>query len=410
MIVRAARPEEYEEVTDLVHKAFQAEIERTMIRVTTSKDTNFKKGDLRVGEIDGKIVSMMMLIRKQLRIGAASVNGTIVAPVATHPDYERKGYCSAVRRDAILYMRTQNSDITILWGIPWLYQRYGYSPAMMKTELAIRPNEYHTSEKHSCRFAPFTEAHLESVTHIYQNNTALRHLSERRSPVMWEWKPGGPKVKFEVVLNKRDKTIGYLVLGTDWDGRPVAHEIGVMNDEACKVILNRLIETCRKKDLKAFYCVIHPEHPFARYAFWQNGEIRINRGWTASGRYFTGMAMILDLSSLLGKMKKEFEHRLCHSEFNRQKCTLTISTDEESVTLHLNHGQVAISTDYASENYQLKTPLEHLNPLITGYKGIMELLKNPQVKINGGKLAVRLIEVLFPVNSPFGSWLPLFWE
>ena len=120
--------------------------------------------------------------------------------------------------------------------------------------------------------------------------------------------------------------------------------------------------------------------------------------------------MILDLSSLLGKMKEEFEHRLCHSEFNRQKCTLTISTDEESVTLHLNHGQVAISTDYASENYQLKTPLEHLNPLITGYKGIMELLKNPQVKINGGKLAVRLIEVLFPVNSPFGSWLPLFWE
>jgi len=404
MIVKAADPEEYAEIYDMIEKAFkQSELERMIIRVTTGEDSNFQKGDLRVVKVDGKIVGMMMLIRRPLRVGTAIVNGAMVAPVATHPDYQRRGYCSAVMRNAIQYMKTQGFDLTILWGIPWLYPHYGYSPAMMKTELVIKPKRSSSAERGPHDLRSFTESDLEQITRIYHSNTATRTCAEIRSPKMWEWKPGGSQAKLEVLTDKKGVVIGYRALGTDW-GRPCAHEVGVLKDEACEVIFNSLLETAKEKGLEEFYCIIHPDHPFARFAFWHDGEIRIRSGGGA------GMARVLNLVSLLTKMEKEFERRLYYSELHDLECTLKISSDEEFAVLEINHGQVSVSTDSAKGDYRLDIPLTCLNPLMTGYKDIMELIKNLHVKVGGGKRTTRLIEVLFPTGFPYGGYLPLVWE
>jgi len=405
LIVRAAEPDEYPEIYAMVDKAFKpSTIEHTIIDITTRKDHNFQRGDLRVVEADGKIVSMMMLIRRPLRIGTAIVNGALVAPVATHPDFQRKGYCSAVMRDAVRYMETQRFDITILWGIPWLYPRYGYSPAMVKTEIAIRPTQNSAPEKNPCKCRTFTETDLEPMTQIYHNNTATRTGAEIRTPEMWEWTPGGHDAKLKVFTDEKDGVIGYCALGTDWTSRPCAHEIGVSNDTACEAVFNSLVETCREKELTEFPCVMHPDHPFARFAFWRGGEIRIRSGGGA------GMARVIDLVSLVTKMEKAFERRLHHSEFHNLEYALKISCEEKLIVLHVNGGQVSVSTDRVKGDDHLDIPLVSLNPLITGYKGIKELVKNPQIRVKGGKQVVRLIEVLFPPGFPFGGLPPLVWE
>jgi predicted N-acetyltransferase YhbS len=400
MIVRAAEPEEYPEVIDMVYRAFkQSELERTIINVTTRQDPNFQKGDLRIAKTDGKIVSIMMLIRRQLRIGRAVVNGAIVAPVATHPDYERRGYCSAAMRNAVQYMKAQGLDMTILWGIPWLYPHYGYSPSMLRTRLSIDP-EAKPVEKVSGEFQPLAESDLGKITHIYHNNTATRTCAEIRSPTMWEWKPRSPGASIESLTDKKGEVIGYRALGTDW-GRPCAHEVGILKDEACAPVFNSLLEATKKKE---FYCIIHPDHLFARFAFWHDGEIRISRGGGA------GMARVLNLGSLLTKMCSEFERRLCHSEFHELECALKISSDEESAVLEIYHGQVSACTDLIKEDYELTVSLACLNPLVTGFKGIKELVEDHGVEVKGGRRVLRLIEVLFPTGFPSGAQLPLFWE
>jgi len=404
MIVRAAESEEYPEILDMVYRAFkQSELESIIIEVTTGEDPNFKKGDLRVVEADARIVSMMMIVRRQLRIGKAIVNGAIVAPVATHPDCERKGYCSAVMNNAIQYMKAQGFDITILWGIPWLYPHYGYSPSMLKTHLFINPERTRPLEKVSADFHPLEETDLDKITQIYHSNTATRTCAEIRSPKMWEWKTRSPGASIEVLTGKKGEVIGYNAFGTDWE-RPCAHEVGILNDEACAPVLNSLLETARRKQLKDFYCIIHPDHPFARFAFWHDGEMRINRGGGA------GMARVLNLVSLLAKMDEEFERRLCHSKFHDIECTLKISSDEESAFLEINHGQVSASTDIVKGDYELTVSLACLNPLVTGFKGIEELVKDHGVGVKGGRRALRLVEVLFPTGFPSGAQLPLFWE
>jgi predicted acetyltransferase len=298
MIVRAAGPEEYSEIHNMVDEAFKhSELESIIVQRTISDDPNFQKGDLRVLKVHGKIVSMMMLMRRPLRIGTATVNGAIVAPVATHPDYQGKGYCSAVMRDSIQYMKTQGFDITILWGNPWLYPHYGYSPAMAKTEAVIKVKQEALPQKRPYKFRPLSETVLEQITKIYHDNTATRTCAEIRSPTTWDWRPGGVKANLQVLTNQRGKVIGYIALGADW-GHACAHEIGVLNDEASEAIFNYLLEIAKNKGLKEFPCIIHPDHPFARFAFWHDGEIRIRSGGQA------GMARLLNLAAFLTHMMR----------------------------------------------------------------------------------------------------------
>jgi len=404
MIVGAADPEDYLEIYDIVDRAFKhSELESRIITVTTREDPNFQKGDLRVVKIDRKIVSMMMIIRRPLRIGTAIVKGGIVSPVATHPDFQGKGHCSAVMRDAVQYMKSQGFDIAILWGHPWLYPHYGYSPAMLKTELIMKPSQSSSVEKSHYHLRPFAEGDSEKITQIYHSNTATRTCAEVRSPKAWEWKPRDSEVELEVLVDRKGEVIGYHALGTDW-GRPCAHEIGASNDRACEAIFGNLLEAAKEKELKEFHCIIHPNHPFARFAFWRDGEIRINRAGGA------GMARVLNLVSLLTKMEKEFERRLCHSELHDLECTLKISTDEGSAVLNITHGQVNVCPDEMKCEVQLDIPLSSLNPLVTGFKGIKELIEDPDLEISNGKRAVRIVEVLFPFAYPFGGHIPLVWE
>ena len=404
MTVQAAHLEEYVEICAVVEKAFKrSELESKIIKVTTAEDPRFRKGDLRVVKVSGKIVSIMMLIRRPLKIGTAIVEGAIVAPVATHPDYQGKGYCSALMRDAIQYMKAQGLDLTILWGTPWLYPHYGYSPAMLRTELVINPEQRTSMKKDLYHFRPFREGDLEEMTRIYHTNSPVRTCAEVRLPSMSEWRSAGPELKLEVLVDRKGIVIGYRALGTD-RGRPCAHEIGVSNDEVCRIVLGSLIEIANQEDLKEFCCIIHPDHPFSRFAFRCGSEIRINRAGGA------GMALVLNLVSLLARMKKEFERRLGYSELHDSECSLKISSEQEFAVLEIYRGRVDVTTDSVKANYQLNVPLVHLNPLITGYNDIRELVKNPHVTVKGGKRGTRLIEVLFPRGFPFGGCPPLVWE
>ncbi len=404
MIVEAADPEEYGAICDVVDQANnQATLESTIIKATTREDPRFQKGDLRIVRVEGTIVSMAMLIRRPLRIGTALVKGALIAPVATHPNHQRRGYCSAVMQNMIQYMQAQGFELSLLWGIPWLYPHYGYSPAMVKTELVIKPHQRRVVEQTAYTVRPFTEADVPQMTRIYHENTATRTCAEVRAPAMGTWKPRSSKVQLEVLTGTGGDVRGYVAFGTDW-GRPCAHEIGVRDEEACKGIWNHLLDTAQTRKLNELVCIIHPSHPFTRFAFHQQSEIRIQSGGGA------GMARVINLGPLCTAMENEWTRRLAASELHAAEGTLKIVSSGQSTVLTIAHGQVTVSEAEAHCDYQLDLPLAYLNPLITGYRQIGELARNPQVTVKGGKRATRLIDVLFPARLPFGGHLPLVWE
>ncbi len=416
---RAAEEAEYEEILTMTQEAFRkaaggrstGELERNIVEATVTADSNFRKGDLRIVEAEGKIVSMMLIIRRQARIGRAIVNNAIVSPVATRAGHEKKGYCSAVMRDAISYMKQQEFDITTLWGHPWLYTHYGYSPAMVGSSVTIKPERCHpTDVKDTFTMQPYEETQAKEVTDIYHRNTINQILAEIRNPEPFEWKVYSPNVEFQTVIDKKGRVIGYYSIShTAPSGRNVL-EIGVANTEACKIVFNKLLDYAKEKKLAELICPMTPQHPFAQFAYWQNAELRITM---ASG---AGFARTLNMTTLLSKMKEELESRLNHSEFYNKTISLAVKTGKETINILINDGEIIVLTDEEKADYTVEAPLSSLNPLATGYKSIHELIERKEATINSIRAntknlkGIRLVDVLFPKSTPYGSNLPLVWE
>ena len=415
---RSAEEAEYEEILTMTQEAFRkaaggrstGEFERNIVEATVTGDPNFCKGDLRIVEAEGKIVSMMLIIRRQVRIGRAIVNSAIVSPVATRVGHEKKGYCSLVMRDAIGYMKKQGFDLTTLWGHPWLYAHYGYSPAMVSPSVAIKPERCHPTEvKDTFTIQPYEESQAKAVTDIYHNNTVNQVLAKIRNPEPFEWKVHSPNVEFQMVIDKKDRVIGYYSISHTAPSGRNPLEIGVANTEACKIIFNKLLDYAKKKKLAELICPMTTQHPFAEFAYWQNAELRTR----ASG---AGFARILNMTTLFDKMKKELENRLNHSEFYNKTLSLVVKKGKETINLLINDGEIIVSTEEEKADYTLEAPLPSLNPLVTGYKSVHELVEKKEATINSNRAmtkkpnGIRLMDVLFPKCMPYGGNLPLVWE
>ncbi len=411
---RAAEETEYDEILAMTQEAFRkssnedstGELERDIVEATLKNDPNFHKGDLRIAEAKGQIVSMMLIIRRQARIGKAIINNAIVSPVATRSGYEKKGYCNTVMQDAIGYMKKEEFDITTLWGHPWLYPHYGYSPAMVAPAVAIKPERCKPVEvKRKFTIKPFDTTQTEEVTGIYHNNTMNQVLATLRYPQSFEWKIRSPHVVFQTLIDKRGRVKGYYSISEKPPEKKVL-EVGVANDEACKAIFNTLLDYAREKNLIELICPMSPKHPFARFAYWQNAEIRTTMGSGA------GMAQILNIETFLNKMKKELQSRLDSSEFHSKTVSLAIRTESGSLILSISNGKIAISDCTEKADYSMEASLSSLTPLATGYVKAYELLDRNEIRLSKKDTCtlLRLVDVLFPENTPYDCHLPLVWE
>jgi len=415
---RSAEEVDYEEVFTMTQEAFRkassgrstGEFERNIVEATVTADPNFHKGDLRIVEAEGKIASMMLLIRRQVRIGTAIVNNAIVSPVATRVGHEKKGYCSAVMRDAIGYMKYQGFDLTTLWGHPWLYTHYGYSPAMVSPSVAIKPERCRPTEvKDKFTIQPYEKTQAKAVTDIYHKNTINQVLAVIRNPEPFEWKVHSPNVEFQTIIDKKGRVIGYYSTSQTAPSDRNLLEIGVANTEACKIIFNKLLNYTKEMKLAELICPMSPQHPFAQFAYWQNAELRTR----ASD---AGFARILNMKTLFGKLKSEFESRLNHSEFYDKTLSFAIRTGKETINLLINDGEITISTEEEKADCTIEAPLSSLNPLVTGYKSIYELVEKREAMVSGDRAitkkpnSIRLADVLFPKSTPYDSNLPLVWE
>jgi predicted N-acetyltransferase YhbS len=411
---RTAEESDYEETLEMTQEAFRkesggqstGELERNIVEATVTGDPNFRTGDLRIVEARGKVVSMMLIVRREARIGKAIVSNAIVAPVATRAGCEKKGYCSAVMRDAVEYMKQQGFDITTLWGHPWLYTHYGYSPAMVGPGVAIRPERCEQVEvKEGFAAQPYEETQARAITDIYHSNTINQVLATIRRPEPYEWKVHSPSVEFWTLIDRRGRVRGYYSISqTASPGRNML-EIGVADIESCGVIFNELLDYAKERNISEMTCLMGPTHPFARFAYWRNAELRRTM---ASG---AGMALILNLAGLFDKLKGELQDRLNHSEFYDKTLSLVIQTEKEAVNLTIDKGKIAFSTDEERGDYSLEAPLASLNQLLIGYKNVRRLLEENAVKIRSNKIdTIDLVDALFPENTPYDYHLPLVWE
>ena len=96
------------------------------IEIKTVDEKNSHKRELYIKGLE-KPVSWLYVFDLAMRIGSTSVRMGGIGGVHTESKHRMKGYMRILVEDTIKYMKKEKYDISILFGIPGFYTKFGYN-------------------------------------------------------------------------------------------------------------------------------------------------------------------------------------------------------------------------------------------------------------------------------------------
>ena len=189
MEVRGAQPHEVEQAIALLDTVWAWQNNEAMLR----RDPGYENHQTRVGVLDGRVVSMAQVARREMWVAGRIVEVGFVGNVATDSEHRGKGYATAVLRDTVAYLQEEGYDLSMLHAAaPALYERLGWHAV---------PERVVSFELRSPATAPPTsgyvvrqgnwETDLESVAQVYdrynkgRTGAIVRSLEHWRAARLW---------------------------------------------------------------------------------------------------------------------------------------------------------------------------------------------------------------------------------
>lgn len=99
----------------------------SIIRNSLVNDPYFHPERVRVGVLDGNVISHVVILHRLVFVGGQAISVAGVTAVATHPAYQREGYGTRVMQDAVRLIRRQGYDLAMLTTrVPRFFARLGF--------------------------------------------------------------------------------------------------------------------------------------------------------------------------------------------------------------------------------------------------------------------------------------------
>src|SRR6266536_3592169 len=143
------------------------------MEIRTRKETNYSTREML---IDGQVVCWLTLIDYAMRIGSARVRMAGIAGVETKSEHRMKGYMRVLFQDTLEYMRNEGFDVSMLFGIPSFYPKFGYATcmALYKVMVKTRNAELAKGLARPVQARPIAPADLPAVAELYNRANASR--------------------------------------------------------------------------------------------------------------------------------------------------------------------------------------------------------------------------------------------
>lgn len=212
---RPARRTDLETLVDLSLRAYRvssAEARREFF----SDHPRFGLRDVRVGELDGEVVSALVLYPLHAWVRGTRVPVTGIGSVAVSPEHRRRGVGEALVRAALREMRQRGDVLSMLYAFRGdFYRRFGWglveTPHLMSAPPDLLPA---SDEARRVRRLRIPDRPL--VQELYDRWAAARgHFALARRPEWWERRLWGYDGEWVVYERQRGRIEGYLHLEVD---------------------------------------------------------------------------------------------------------------------------------------------------------------------------------------------------
>ena len=181
---RVARRTDVEHLAELATIAYRvSSLEKR--REFYTDHPRFALRDVRVGELDGRIVASLVLYPFQTWVRGRAVPVTGVGSVAVSPEHRRRGIAESLMRAALQEMRQQGGALSILYA--WrgsYYRRFGYGVIEVVHQLAMSPDNLPSADEGQA-VRRLTTLDRPLVEALYERVASQGHFALARNREWW---------------------------------------------------------------------------------------------------------------------------------------------------------------------------------------------------------------------------------
>ena len=364
-----------------------------------TKSPFYKPEHSRIARDNGKIVGHVSIIEKYLSIDGAPVKTAGIGDVFTHPDARGKHVSSHLMNDAVEYMKNNDFPLSMLYGIPRFYHKFGYIEAMGSHKIFI-PFKNAALIKSEREFRPCRNEDIPALNRIYlesnRNKTGFVHRVEKS----W-YNIAKPKELF-VFTDNENKPEAYVIYKKVWGGGGYVSEVVAPSEELREAVL----AFCIEKAKESFQCELEfrlaPDMPFSSYLLDFGG--RVESMYYAEGEG-NAMLRIIDLPLLLKTIEPILQKRFRQMIDTDKECALNIVTEKAGeASIIYKSGDVAVSAGKISGAHTFTTKQNLLVRSVIGYWGPERLISRTRKEgIDVDDQAAEIISNLFPPLNPVTS-------
>jgi len=353
--------------------------------------------------VNGHSVSRLVVIDTNIRINSARIRMGGIGGVQTDKEHRMKGYCRVLMEDAIRYMKEEGYDVSMLFGIPGFYRRFGYAPWMpeYRTTIATRVAEKAevSPSVRGYRVRETREEDMAEIVALYNKNNSSRNCPVIRDKKEFKNFPKGltygSKAESFLIEDRGKRFTGYAVLDRSEE------EVNLIEVESKSaiffpVILRHLADIAVRRRCGQVSLFLPLGHPFAEFCKGFDSEMNV--------RYFKdreGMIRIINQFAFLQKMQDELSRRIACYGLKGYSGLLNIKTDMETTSIGIHNGRVGIQPGKKrGDTIVLSHP--ELAQMVTGYRSAGYILSH--YNVNKNRKIWHLLNILFPAKNTY-FWL-----
>ncbi len=363
----------------------------------TSKAPYFKPEYERIIKVNDEIVSHISIVEKRFRIGGAVIKMGGIGDVYTLPPYRKKNFTSMLMNDSIEYMRQNKFPLSLLFGIPNFYHRFGYIESVLRCFITI-PLKNIGDLKSQNKIRPVDATDIPVLNKLYNRGFNRRTLSVKRVNKSWFNIPTLNCVY--VVTDKKNSITGYVITNTDPTLKRTesfdileAVTFDKISAEAIVVFLKDCARSMYQNELRLRQ---RPDTYFAEYLCDFGGVKKIEIPYEGRGG---GMLRIILLKELFEDLREELSSRLLsHSDFPKN-AQIHFKTDIGEITLASCDEGIDLTNRINKSAITIETPQTALTRLIVGYWSAERFLRRVKAESVSDK-CLLLLQMLFPQDIP----------
>ena len=331
----------------------------------------------RVLEHVGRVIGVALITNERLCIGSCEILKGDVGEVSILPEFQGKGYGSALMRDVVQWMRDKNYDISRLGGYSIFYRRFGYVPFprrlvefpiepanaganIISVEERFRPPEglpgkirpYDASRDAVRRdelYQMFNRGRSGSIVRDFNPNAKLPKKNSVPNPL-------------RIVYETNDIVEGYLSAGND--GRSISEvTFNPSYPDAFVGLMKQILHFAAERGINS----VSSRLPFEPniLSILTGANITFNL-IERQGGHASNMIQIVNLASILNKITPELESRLRPTSVANWCGEIEIGFESQRVGLRVSNGNITASVCVGDEAFYVQTDQGSLMKILFG--------------------------------------------